>query len=128
MLFIPLLPDMNYNSTIPVRDLFDSTLHTRDAANQLLKWVEEDLCDHVELDFADVEYISRSFADQFHAEKFKLATKTKKIILVTNANDEVIRMLQAVASTQDKVNRSYEKVQVYNYTDWKSLERFLLSI
>lgn len=119
---------MNCNSTIPVRDIFDSTLHTRDAANQLLKWVEQDLCDHVELDFAEVEYISRSFADQFHAEKLKLATKTNKVILVTNANEEVIRMLQAVAQTQGKVNRSYEKVQVYNYTDWKSLERFLLSI
>ncbi|MFN8265053.1 MAG: hypothetical protein U0T11_03215 [Chitinophagaceae bacterium] len=119
---------MKCNSTIPVKDLFDTTLHTRDAAKQLLEWVEKDLCDHVELDFTDIDYISRSFADQFHAEKLELISKTNKTILVTNGNEDVIRMLQAVANTQNKKNRSIENIQVYNFTDWKILERFLLSI
>lgn len=125
---LPLHPVMNCNATIPVKDISDATLHTRQAAVHLLEAVAENPCDYIELDFAEIEYISRSFADEFHAEKIKLAERSGKTILVTNANEEVVKMLQAVANTQHKINRSYEKVQVYNYTDWKNLERFLLSI
>ena len=119
---------MNCNATIPVFDLLSSTLHTRQAAKELLQASAENPCDHVVLHFANVEYISRSFADQFHADKLKLADSSTKTIIVTNANEEVFKMLQAVANTQHKVNRDYEKIPVYNYTDWNSLERFLLSI
>lgn len=108
--------------------MFDATLHTRPAAKQLLEVVANDPCDHIELDFAEVDYISRSFADEFHAEKMKLVEATGKAILVMNANEEVVRMLQAVAKTQHKDHRSYEHMPVYHYTDWKNLDRFLLSI
>lgn len=119
---------MTCNSTIPVFTLLGATLHTRQAATELLQAVTQNPCDHIELDFVDVEYVSRSFADQFHAEKIAIAIQQQKSIIVTNANEEIIKMLQAVARTQDKENRAYEKVPVYNYTNWKSLERFLLSV
>lgn len=119
---------MNCNATIPVFDLLSATLHTRQAATELLQVIAQNHCNLVELDFANVEYISRSFADQFHTDKLQLAASTEKTIVVTNANEEVIKMLQAVAKTQNKADRSYEKIPVYNYTDWNSLERFLLSV
>ena len=119
---------MNCKATIPVFDLLNATLHTRQAATELLQAIAQNSCDHIELDFANVEYISRSFADQFHADKLKLAASSTKNIIVSNANEEVFKMLQAVANTQHKVNRDYEKIPVYYYTDWNSLERFLLSI
>lgn len=119
---------MNCNSTISVFNLLGATLHTRQAATELLHAIVQNPCDHIELDFVDVDYISRSFADQFHAEKLSIAIQQQKNIIVTNANEEIIRMLQAVARTQDKEIRAYEKVPVYNYTNWNSLESFLLSV
>lgn len=119
---------MNCNSIISVSELLSSTIHTRQAAIELMQVIEENPCDQIELDFSDVAYISRSFADQFHYDKLQLAANADKSIIVSNANEEVFRMLQAVAKTQHKDKRAYEKVPVYNYTDWKSLERFLLSV
>ena len=119
---------MNCNSKISVFDLLDSSIHTRQAASQLLQVVFENPCNYIELDFANVNYISRSFADQFHSDKLVITEKSQKSIIITNANDEVIKMLQAVANTQNKEKRDHEKIPVYNYTEWNSLDRFLLSI
>lgn len=119
---------MNCNATISVFELLSSTIHTRQAATELMEAITQNPCNYIELDFAKVEYISRSFADQFHADKLALAHKEQKNIIVSNANEEILKMLQAVAQTQAKEKREYEKIPVYNYTDWNSLERFLLSI
>lgn len=119
---------MNCNSTISVFSLFGATLHTRQVAIELLKNVEDRPCDNVELDFQQVDYISRSFADQFHSDKLSLAERLQKKIIVINPNEEVLKMLQAVARTQHKDKRDVKELPVYHYTDWQSLERFLLSI
>jgi len=118
---------MNCHSTISVLDLLGVAIHTREAAVALLGLVEKDACDQVDLDFGGVEFISRSFADQFHADKIALSEKTSKIILVTNASESVIKMLQAVARTQNKAYREYASVPVFKYSDRATLERFLLS-
>lgn len=119
---------MNCRTTIRVSDLLGVTIHTREASNELLKAVSEDCCKQVDLDFSDVEYISRSFADQFHADKIKLAVEQQKNIIVTNANEEVIKMLQAVARTQNKTYKEYSDIPVYKYSNWTQLENFLLSV
>lgn len=119
---------MNCNSTISVFDLFGATLHTRQVAVELLCAVENNPCESIELDFQKVEYISRSFADQFHSDKLNLVNRQQKNIIVINPNDEVLKMLQAVARTQFKENRDVKELPIYRYTDWQSLERFLLSI
>lgn len=118
---------MNCHSTIPVLDLLGTAIHTREAAISLLKVVENDMCDQVDLDFTNVEFISRSFADQFHADKISLSDKTGKSIIVTNANESVINMLQAVSKTQNKVVRHFANVPVYKYSDRNNLEQFLLT-
>jgi hypothetical protein len=93
-----------------------------------LELVEKDPCQKIDLDFSNVEYISRSFADQFHADKIKLAIEQQKSIIVTNANEEVINMLQIVAKTQNKIYRGYSNLPVYKYSTWNQLENYLLSI
>lgn len=127
-LIVPLHTQMNCESTIQVAQFLGKTIHTRDASNQLLKLVADNPCQKVDLDFSEVEYISRSFADQFHADKIKLATEQQKTIIVTNANEEVINMLQAVARTQNKAYRGHTHLPVYKYSTWNQLENFLLSI
>lgn len=119
---------MNCVTIIQVSKLLGQTIHTREAAKFLLADVKNDLCEKVELDFSDVDYISRSFADQFHADKIQLALDQQKQIIVTNATEEVINMLQAVAKTQNKTYRANHAPPIYKYSKWSPLENFLLTI
>lgn len=118
---------MNGHTTITVLDILGTTIHTREASVTLLKVAGNDPCDQLDLDFAGVAFISRSFADQFHADKIRLAQKSNKRIMVTNANESIINMLQAVSRTQNKTERHFPRIPVYKYTDKNALERFLLS-
>ena len=93
-----------------------------------MDFVANSPCKNIELDFLDVDYISRSFADQFHADKIKISIELQKSIIVTNANDEVINMLQSVARTQNKSYNELTEVPVYKYSNWIQLENYLLSI
>ena len=90
--------------------------------------VADNPCQQVELDFLEVQYISRSFADQFHADKIESAAISKKDIVVVNANESVINMLLIVARTQNKSARTESSLPVLKYTNWTQLENFLLSI
>jgi len=119
---------MNCESTIHVEQLLGKTLHTREASRHLFGFVAASPCDNIELDFLDVDYISRSFADEFHADKLKLATDHQKSIIVTNANDEIMNMLQSVARTQNKQYKPNTTKTVYRYSNWGPLESYLLSI
>jgi len=119
---------MNCESTIQVAELLGKTLHTRDASRHLLDFVANNPCKNIELDFLQVDYISRSFADQFHSDKIKLSIELQKSIIVTNANDEVMNMLQSVARTQNKSYKVLAEVPVYKYSNWVQLENYLLSI
>ena len=118
---------MNCEAIISVADVLGKTLHTREAAVQLLQKVAEHPCSTIELDFLGVDYMSRSFADQFHSDKLELAAVSEKTIVVVNANEEVVRMLQAVARTQNKAYQS-GGLPVFKYSNWNHLENFLLSI
>ena len=119
---------MNCHSTILVHEILGSSIHTREASSVLMHLVQEDPCNHVELDFSSVDYISRSFADQFHFDKINCAINSQKSIIVSNASDAVINMLQAVAKTQNAANKKSDKVPVYKYSTYGQLENFLLSI
>ena len=119
---------MNCETTIRLVDLLGTTIHTREASNQLLKLVQENPCQKIELDFLNVSYISRSFADQLYADKTRLSNDLRKYLVITNANDEVISMLQAVERTQNKSRKQYVDSPVYKYSSWKQIEDYLLSI
>ena len=119
---------MNCQTTIQISELLGKTIHTRDASNYLLQVVAATGYQQIELDFSGVDYISRSFADQFHANKIKLAIEQQKSTIVTNANTEVVNMFQAVTKTQNKTDRATASLPVYKFTTWNQLENFLLSI
>jgi hypothetical protein len=104
-----------------------SSIHSREASAVLMQLVKEDPCDYVELDFSAVEHISRSFADQFHFDRINCAIELKKTIIVSNASESVINMLQAVAKTQNSINRKNRIVPVYRYSSYQQLENFLLT-
>ncbi len=117
---------MNCHSTISVHELLGSSIHTREASSVLMHLVQNDPCDHVELDFSFVEYISRSFADQFRLDKINCANNFKKTIIVSNVSNAVTNMLQVVAKSQNTSNRKIHQVSIYKYSSYKQLEDFLL--
>lgn len=120
---------MNCHSTIFISELLGNSIHTREASSVLLDVIKNDPCDYIELDFSSIEYISRSFADQFHFDKLNCAIDLKKTIVVANASDDVINMLQAVAKSHNSNDRKKtDKVPVYKYSSYNELESFLLSL
>lgn len=119
---------MNCTTTISVFEILGALVHTRESSKILMNLVEQDQCNNIEFDFAEVEYISRSFADQFFADKMDCAITLKKNIIVLNANETVINMINAVSRTQDKLPGALLNIPIYKYSSKSQLENFLLSI
>lgn len=105
-------------------------LNTREAADSFMDFIaKSSTSEIVELDFKDVEFMSRSFADQFHKLKIALLNqKTFSVIDVVNASPVVIEMLQAVIKTQSKTERNYESFPVYKFKEITSLQNFLSTL
>lgn len=113
---------------ISVSENIGKLLNTREAATLLIDDVRESKCSVVELDFISVEFMSRSFADQFHKDKLKVQTELNISIEVLNADEEIIRILQVVSHTQKKVNREFNDVQIFSFSNTALLSEHLLSI
>lgn len=82
----------------------------------------------LELDFSNIEFMSRSYADQFHKTKIAYEQNNKVRIHIINANEEVINMLQVVAKTQSSSERIFEKIPVFRFSKPQMLTDYLLSI
>ncbi|MDT8412561.1 MAG: hypothetical protein RQ875_08885 [Vicingaceae bacterium] len=104
-------------------------LNTREAATELMNAVRESKCKHIEFDFSNVEFMSRSFADQFYKEKIIFMKNDNDIIIdITNANEEVVNMLRTVANTQNKVKRDYLTLPVFKFSDSEMLSNYLMTV
>lgn len=92
---------MNNNTTINVAAVVAPVLASRDVINTLKTEIEKSIAVQVQLDFAAVEFVSRSAAHELLRLKESLATQdSQKIVEFVNANDEVARMLRTVASNR----------------------------
>lgn len=103
-------------------------LNTREAATELFNKIISQKIKYIEFDFSKVEFMSRSFADQFHKEKLKYQKKREVVVKITNANEEVVKILSVVAKTQNKVNREYRVLPIFYYSDSELLKEYLLSV
>lgn len=112
---------------IHIASEIDSIINTREAANHIKTQILESKCKHVELNFQDVEFISRSFADQMHKEKSALADIGILIIMV-NASSSIMDMFRAVSNTQHAVDRQRQEIPVYKITNMDALTEYLYSI
>lgn len=103
------------------------TLNTREAASLLFVCVVENYAKKVVFDFSQVEFMSRSFADQFHKERMKLKDEHGLFIDLKNASEPIRKMLVTVESTQNKRNRFYTELPVFRFSDDK-ISEYLLSL
>lgn len=122
---------MDAVNNISVVELIGKTLNTREAASELIKTIKLtpcSVCNIFELDFAGVEFMSRSFADQFHKEKSKLVESGECEIALLNTTKEIVDMFTAVAKTQHEIDRRVPQVHIIRFKDSSSLSEYLLSL
>jgi anti-anti-sigma regulatory factor len=103
------------------------TLNTREAATLLFVCVVENYAKSVVFDFSRVEFMSRSFADQFHKERMKLKEQEGLIIDLKDASESVRKMLLTVESTQNKKNRFYIELPVFRFSNDR-IEEYLQAL
>lgn len=114
-------PELKLINLLPV------TLDSREAATRLADMVREHSGNKQRaLDFSGIEFMSRSFADQFHKELY-LRDEDAFEIVIKNADAFIIRMLDAVSKTQTKRKAVKKTHQVASYNDLKQMESFLMS-
>jgi len=93
-------------TTINIATRVAPVLASRDVITALKSEIEKLATQQVQLDFAQVEFVSRSAAHELLRLKESLAAQdNKKTVEFINANDEVANMLRTVAS-----NRAIPKV------------------
>lgn len=108
-------------------NLLPATLDSREAATRLADILREYSGDkQIVLDFSGIEFMSRSFADQFHKELY-LRDEDSVEIVIKNAEASIIRMLDAVSKTQTKLTAVKKTHQVASYNDLKQMESFVMS-
>lgn len=92
---------MANKNTINVATTVAPVLASRDVINTLKVEIEKFVSQAVQLDFAQVEFISRSAAHELLRLKESLAAQdNKKTIEFINAKEEVANMLRIVASNR----------------------------
>jgi anti-anti-sigma regulatory factor len=113
---------------IKIAELIDTNLHSRDAAQILFENLDTlQTANKIVLDFSDVIYMSRSFADQFHKEMQK-SIALGVVVEVLNCNDHVTEILKAVAKTQNSTNRQRPVLPYIEFANEKDFENYLLAI
>lgn len=92
---------MNKNTSINVASIVAPVLASRDVISTLKSEIEKSSAPQVQLNFAAVEFVSRSAAHELLRLKEWFATQqSQKTIEFTNTNEEVAKMLRTVASNR----------------------------
>lgn len=118
---------MNTQKTILISEGNKNFLVSREAVQALFSELSDSNTIY-KLNFSNVEFMSRSYADQFYKMKLDFECNTNNEIHILNANEEIINVLQAVAKTQKKADRSYEHVPVFRFSKLSMLSDYLLTI
>jgi len=106
------------HAIIKVKEAFGNTLDSRHEAAMLFDSLKDycTQCGEIVLDFSEVMFMSRAFADQFHKEKIRWCEGTNVTIFIENANDQVSEILQAVTKTQTKREVKARQQNVNSFT------------
>lgn len=92
---------MSKQYTINMAELVAPIISSRDVISAVREEVERQAQPVVQLDFANVQFISRSAAHELLQMKEQLANKEPKVqVEFQNTNEEVAKMLRVVASNR----------------------------
>ena len=102
-------------------------LHSREQAQNFFTAIMDLMHaqEAVWVDFSDIEFISRSFADEL--VNLKMNSKKKSLVNFCCTSPDVQNMLEAVENTQTK-KRTEKKLQVHQFDSLESLMNFFSKI
>lgn len=115
-------------TSIHIKSQYGTSLNTREAAIDLSKAISSLSISNVEIDFKNVEFMSRSFADQFFKERQKLREEKGISVFLVNTDEEVERILEAVSRTQSKQDRQFTTIHVRRLPNIEDVSNFLQSV
>jgi GMP synthase PP-ATPase subunit len=108
---------------IEIKQILSLTLDSREAASSLVDMLKaEEAGSKIVLDFSDIIFMSRSFADQFHKEIY--SGEQPLDIMIKNADVSILDMLRAVSNTQNSRRKIKKNYQILSYNNLSQLEDF----
>ncbi|HVI48144.1 MAG TPA: hypothetical protein VM802_24970 [Chitinophaga sp.] len=117
---------------IDIRKIDGSTLNSRDEAIKLFNFLQGSFTQStIILDFTDVDFMSRSFADEFYRLKTNWKLHVKKDIKLENENKQIVDILNAVSRTQYNQNNRRElnsELRELQFADMTQFEEYLLAV
>lgn len=119
---------MSKEYNISVKSILGNTINTREAAQILLHNLKNDSGAKIIMDFSEVDFISRSFADSLVKKRDELLNAGSFEFSLVNASDSILTMIQSVEKTQNKQKRSESSFIVYKYSEGYLVSEYLLSI
>lgn len=115
-----------FTSIIKICDIMPMTLDTRESATKLVNIIKDEGIEQpIELDFTNIIFMSRSFADQFHKELYK--SEKAFDITIKNADIHILDMLKAVSSTQTKRKTIKKNYRILSFNSLSRMEDFTFS-
>jgi hypothetical protein len=118
-----------FAAEIKILDFLNKTLDTRESASRLFSQIKSSHCNcsKLEIDFSGVEFMSRSFADQFHKERILFQRDNNCNISFKNADYQIIDILNAVANTQTDRKPFITNYQLYTFNDLKKMDNYIFA-
>ncbi len=116
--------------SISLKEKIDNILKSRDEAIKLFNWIGDNYSkdSSMDLDFKNVDFMSRSFADQYHKEKITLSKSLNITFLISNESQQICEILKAVAETQKKSLKKSDSWEIINITNEELLMKYLTKI
>ena len=116
-----------FEAEIKILDFLNKTLDTRESATRLFSQIKclHSNCSKLEIDFSGIEFMSRSFADQFHKERILFQRNSNYNISFKNADYQTIDILNAVANTQTDRKPFITNYQLYTFNDLKKMDNYI---
>jgi hypothetical protein len=122
------------NVKVDVASIDGSTLNSRDEAVKLFNFLQVNYLSAVTvvLNFANVEFMSRSFADQFYQLKKNWELQKKSNIQLENPSKQINEILDAVSRSQyNRDNKRQEikrDITALHFTEMEEFEEYLSEI
>ena len=115
---IKILPNLN------------KSLDTRDQAQILFERLESYCpnCNDLVIDFSGIDFMSRSFADQFHKEKIRLQEMRHIIVSIENEVPQIHSILNSVSKTQKTMKRESSTFQFHSIFTKDQMAQFFSTL
>lgn len=118
-------------SEINLLEILSQTLDTREASTRLFDFLYRSFntSSIIKLDFSSIEFMSRSFADQFHKERLAFQAKTNCLIELKNADIQIVEILHAVSNTQkSRSSIDNSNISILTFSNPEQLEEYMFAL